>query len=150
MFRPALIVCAAAFAAGCSDYLSPSGTNSVYSLARIGPTSLPVFIGADGGFPLLLADTLLLVQDRPRVGDSVLTHVAVLRLDGTHTTRSESAHYYSLEGGQLRYDECPVGSFCAAIIAAPRVFDVVGDSLFEAIPPGTNIQPRVYGRVRYR
>jgi hypothetical protein len=149
MFRPALVVCAAAFAAGCSDYLSPSGSNSVYILARIGPTPLPVFIGQDGGLPLLLADTLLLVQDRPRVGDSILTHVAVLRVDATHTTRSESEHYYTRDGGQLRYDECPVGSFCAAIIAMPRVFDIVGDSLFEVVAGNTNIQPRVYGRVRY-
>ena len=149
MFRPALVICAAAFVVGCSDYLSPSGTNSVYTLARIGPTPLPVFLGDNGAFPLLLADTLLLVQDRPRVGDSILTHVAVLRLDATQTTRSESQHYYSRDGGQLRYDECPVGSFCAAIIAAPRVFDIVGDSLFEVVAGNPNIQPRVYGRVRY-
>jgi len=149
MFRPALVICAAAFAAGCSDYLSPSGTARVYALARIGPTPLPVFLGDNGAFPLLLADTLLLVQDRPRAGDSVLAHVAVMRLDATQTTRSESEHYYSWDGGQLRYDECPVGSFCAAIIAAPRVFDIVGDSLFEVVAGNTNIQPRVYGRVRY-
>ena len=148
MFRPALVMCAAACAVGCSDYLSPSGTNSVYTLARIGPTPLPVFIGTNGGFPLLLADTLLLVQDRPRVGDSVLTHAAVLRVDATHTTRSESEHYYSFEDGQLRYDECPIGALC--IVAMPRVFDAVGDSLFEVIPTGANIQRRVYGRVRCR
>lgn len=149
MFRPALLIFAAVLAAGCSDYLSPSGSARVYALARIGPTPLPVFLGDNGAFPLLLADTLLLVQDRPRVGDSVLTHVAVLRLDATQTTRAETEHYYSLEGGQLRYDECPIGAFCAAIIAAPRIFQVVGDSLFEIIPETATNQPRVYGRVRY-
>lgn len=148
MRSAAFIICSWVFATGCSDYLSPSATGTVYALARIGPTPLPVILGENGGFPLLLADTLLLAQDRPRVGDSVLTHVGVLRFDATQTTRSESEHSYRLEGGQLSYDECPIGALCGAIVAAPRLFQVVGDSLFEIFLVDAFIQPRVYGRVR--
>lgn len=149
MRRTAFLLSAFFFAAGCSDYLSPSFNGTVYALARIGPTPVPVFIGDNGGYPLLLADTIRLVQDRPRVGDSVLGHVAVLRLENNQTTRSESDHYYTLENGQLSYDECPIGSFCLDLIAAPRVFQVVGDSLFEIVPEILNRPQYVYGRVRF-
>jgi hypothetical protein len=147
MFRATTVLAAVVLAAGCTDYLSPSERGTIYALARVGSTSLPVFLGDNGGFPLLIADTLILVSDRPKSSTSQLSHVSVLRQTATETTRSETKHLFNIEGAQLSYDGCPVGSFCAALIAQPRVFSIVGDSLFE-VSPGAQSSPYVYGRVR--
>lgn len=143
----AFFIIASACAVGCSDYLSPSVSGTTYALARVGTTPLPVFLGENGALPLLLADTIRLVQERPHRGDSILEHVSVLRTTNTQISRSETEHLYTLEGGLLGFDECPIGSFCAALVAAPRIFQVVGDSLFEIQILG---RPQyVYGRVRF-
>lgn len=143
----AFFLIASACAAGCSDYLSPSVSGTTYALARVGTTPLPVFLGENGGLPLLLADTFRLVRERPHRGDSILEHVSVLRIENNQTTQSETEHFYTIQNGLLGFDECPIGSFCAALVAAPRIFQVVGDSLFEIQIQG---RPQyVYGRVRF-
>lgn len=137
---------AAALATGCSDTLGPEPPAGVYALARVGPSPLPVTLG--GTQTLLLADTLRLSQARARNDRQILEHVSVLRFGNAQVTRTEVQHLYSLDNGLLRYDACPLDATCISIIAAPMVFQVAGDSLFQIVPLGSSIEPYVYGRVR--
>ena len=136
--------------AGCTDYSGPSGVEDVYALARVGPHHLPVPLHDNEPFPLLLADTFRL-GDRGAAKDQILRQTTVLLSGpGGQAGRSDTEFDYRIEGSALVYNNCPRGSLCAAagLVYAPRVFQMVGDSLFEVTPLGSNLPPYVYGRVR--
>ena len=141
---------AATLAAGCDESTGPSLLAEAYALARIGLQVPPISLGPDGGAPFLLADTLRLVDDRPRdETGSVLTRIQVVRDDNGATQRLESQHRYQLEGDILSYDSCPLDALCiASLVYAPLDFQVVGDSLFQTGPEASPLQKSVYGRVR--
>ncbi len=97
-----------------------------------------------------MADTLRPEGDRPRVEQQTLRQITVTQ-DGRDEKvgRGEADYHYQIDKSTLTYDNCPVGAFCAgSLVYAPRVFQIVGDSLFEVTPVGANIPQHVYGRVR--
>lgn len=150
MKRAGTFLMAVLLSAGCSDYSGPSGLDGVYALARVGPNHLPVPLHPGTPIPLLLADTFRLYANRSHIEDGILRQTTVLQ-DGPGGTigRSDVEFDYRIEAGALLYDNCPRGSLCAAgLVYAPRVFQMVGDSLFEVTPLGSNLPPYVYGRVR--
>lgn len=150
MRRTGTIILAAVIAAGCYEPTGPAEIGTVYALARVGTVRLPVYTGPGDTFPLLLADTLRLLPGQPGDDQTILRQATVVLLEDPRFSRVEAEYYYQFENGQLTFDQCPIGYFCAAValVGSPRVFNVVGDSLFEAIPAGTPRQPYVYGRVR--
>jgi hypothetical protein len=152
MRRTTLTLLAAALAAGCTEYTGPSASHDVYALARVGLDHLPVPAYPDASIPLLLADTFRLGQDRSRTSQQILRQITVLQDGpGEKIERSEVQFLYRIENGILLYDNCPMGYFCiAGLVAAPRAFQIVGDSLFEVVPAGVNTPPHIYGLVRYR
>lgn len=124
------------------NHHAPVGTP--YALVRVGTTPLPV----DQGGRTLLADTLWIGPEALRIGPGILHQLTVFRDGGLgQIQRSEANFNYQLVDNVLTYDQCPIGYYCAAnLVYMPRVFDVVGDSLFETEHPGTSHY--VYGRVR--
>ncbi len=150
MRRATWFLCAVILSAGCSDYSGPSGLDGVYALARVGPDHLPVPLHSGAPFPRLLADTFRLYTDRSHVEDRILRQTTVRQdTPGGQIGRSEVEFDYRIEDGALVYNNCPRGSLCVAgLVFAPRVFQMVGDSLFEVTPLGSGVLPYVYGRVR--
>ena len=146
-----LTLLAAALAAGCSDYAGPNPSGCLYALARVGANHLPVPLDPTSALPLLVADTFNLVSDRSRSEQQVLRQITVIQdAPNGHTVRSQSEFYYRIENGTLMYDNCPIGALCVAeLVYAPRVFRIVGDSLFEVTPVDANLPQHVYGLVRY-
>jgi len=150
MHRTVVAILAVALGAGCRVYTGPSAPHSVYALARVGSAHLPIPLDAGSPLPLLVADTFRLVDGRPRE-DPVLQQVTVIQLSsGGPSTRSAVEYYYEVDNGVLRYTNCPIGAFCAAgdLVYSPRAFSIVGDSLFEILPPGSGLPQHVYGMVR--
>jgi hypothetical protein len=152
MRRAAFVLLALGLAAGCRDYAGPSETGSVYALARMGAAHLPVSLNGDGTPPFLVADTLRLIEDRPRPDQQILRRITVIQQGSSSApARSETDYEYSITGGLLTYIDCPIGALClASLVYSPRVFQIVRDSLFEVVPAGAGSPPRVYGLVRYR
>jgi hypothetical protein len=151
MRRTIFALWALSLAAGCRDYAGPSGSPSIYALARVGAAHLPISFNGDGTAPFLVADTLRLLADRPRTDSQILRQIRVMQqeLNGPDT-RSEVEYGYDINNGVLTYTDCPIGALCAALVYRPIAFQIVDDSLFEITPPGAAIPPRVYGLVRYR
>lgn len=151
MRRAAFILWAAALAAACDQYGGPSRPLNVYALARVGANHLPISLNGDGTPPFLLADTLRLVDVRARTGQQVLRETVVTSdPPGGMPVRAETEFTYWIEDQTLTIDNCPRGFFCAAsLVYMPRVFQIVGDSLFEAVPAGVNLPPHIYGLVRF-
>lgn len=151
MRRTVLAVLTLGFLAGCTGYAGPSALRNVYALARVGNSHLPIPLNSDGTPPLLVADTFRLVQDRSRDAQQIL-HQTSVTSDGPggKTARSDVEFVYRIENGTLIYDNCPIGSACfAGLVYSPRIFHIVGDSLFEVTPVAANLPPHVYGLVRY-
>ena len=151
MRRTALLLTALVLAAACRESAGPSVPHNAYALARVGAARLPISFMGDGTPPFLVADTFRLTQDRSRTDPRILRRVLVVQQGSTPpTTRTEADYAYEISDGKLRYDDCPIGGLCiASLVYAPRVFQIVGDSLFEIVPPGASFQTHVYGRVRY-
>ena len=139
-----------ALASGCDENTGPSVLAESYALARIGLQTPPIPLGPDGGPPFLLADTLRLTDPRPRDEImAVLTRIQVTQNGNGTTHRMESQHRYQFDGDILRYDSCPIDSFCiASLVYAPLDFQIVGDSLFQIGPEASPLPQSVYGRVR--
>ncbi len=152
MYRAAFILGVLGLAAGCGDYAGPSGPRDVYALARVGLNRLPVPLNGNGNPALLLADTFRLVENRARTDQQILRQTTITSDGpGGKIGRSEAGFLYRIENGTLIFDNCPLGASCFAdLIYAPRIFQIVGDSLFEVSPLGANTPPHVYGLVRYR
>jgi hypothetical protein len=151
MHRTVVAILAVVLGTGCRDYAGPSAPHSVYALARVGSAHLPIPLNAGSPLPLLVADTFRLVEGRPRTEDPVLQQVTVIQQSSNGPpTRSAAEYYYEVDNGVLRYTNCPIGAFCAAadLVYSPRSFGIVGDSLFEILPPGSGLPQHVYGMVR--
>ena len=136
--------------AACTDYSGPSEVEGVYALARVGLDHLPVPRHEGSPFPLLVADTFRLFGDRGAEKDQILRQTTVLQSGpGAQLGRSDTEFDYRIEGSALVYNNCPRGSLCAAgLVYAPRVFQMVGDSLVEVTALGSSQSPHVYGLVR--
>jgi len=135
----------------CDEGTAPSIIADAYALARIGLQTPPIPQGPSGGAPFLIADTLRLDHGRPREDPGrVLTRILVVR-DGNGTDyRMESEHTFTIEKSVLTYDSCPRDALCvAALVYAPLVFQIVGDSLFQIGPQASPLPASVYGAVRH-
>jgi len=152
MTRLILAAFAALAVGGCDAGTSPSAIRDTYALARIGLEKLPIAQGESGGAPFLLADTLRLGGGRPRdAAGPALTRIVVFGDQDHIDYRLVSEHSFAIENGMLTYDSCPRGSFCIeALVYAPLVFQIVGDSLFQIMPQGSPIPGAVYGAVARR
>lgn len=155
MRRPLLAVLAVILLGGCDESTSPSDSTKEYALGRIGNLHIPIGLGADGGPPFLIADTLRLGDARPRRGNpfsSVLAHITVYQDANGNRSRLESQHGYSIQGSTLTYDSCPIDALCAAaLVYAPMTFHIVGDSLYQVTPQASPLPAgAVYGRAHRR
>lgn len=123
---------------------NPSHVGTPYALVRVGTEHVPVNLGQT----TILADTLWLMHDKLRDGTGVLHQFSLSRFSGSNQdSKFEGDFNFQIQNSVLIYDQCPIGYYCAAaLVYAPRVFNVVGDSLFETDHPGT--AHYVYGRVK--
>lgn len=148
MRRVALGLCTIFVAAACTDYTGPSSGGNFYALVRVGAQHLPVPL--DPSTPtLLLADTFRLTSDRSR-DQRILEQTTVIQDGpGGKVGRSLLQFVYNIDNENLVFDNCPIGSYCLGnLVYQPRVFQIVGDSLFETVPVGTDRPAHVYGRVK--
>jgi hypothetical protein len=145
----ALPILACALAACALDSTSPDGA-TLYLLRRIGTQRLPAPSYPSPDAPLIVADSLLLTAPRPRDQENFLvTHILVTRIPPGGDFRSLDRYPATLEGNLLTVTNCPIDAFCvASLVYLPDRFLIVGDSLFEQIPPGDPLLPRVYARAR--
>ncbi len=151
MRRTLLFLLALGGTYACGVYTGPSGPKNTYALARVGAQQLPVPLDGNAPLPLLVADTFRLASDRSKSESLILQQTTVIQqtADGK-LLRRDASFVYRIDQGNLIYDNCPVGSFClASLVYAPRIFQVIGDSLFEVVQPGLQTPPHVYGLVRY-
>ena len=149
MRRVALGLCTIFVAAGCTDYTGPSSGRNLYALVRVGAQHLPVPL--DPSTPtLLLADTFRLTSDRSRrSADSRTDHGDSGRTGRKGGPIDSCSSSIKIDKETLVFDNCPIGSYCLGnLVYAPRVFQIVGDSLFETVPVGIDRPPHVYGRVK--
>ena len=149
-FRPFCLVILGLLASACDDVAGPGGGAAVYALVRIGDAVLPAPGWPGTNFPLILGDTLALPASRPRPDSSlVVSRVQVFKQENGQIDRSTGRFGATRRGDSLIVDNCPFGAFCAAVdlVYSPFVLRFEGDSLFELVPEGSPLKPRVYGRV---
>jgi hypothetical protein len=125
----------------------------VYALHRIGDVVLPAPAWPGSKYPLILADTLTLLTSRARPGDSlVVSRGQVFQQENGQRDVSSGRFSAVLRTDLLVVDSCPIGAYCLAVdlVYSPFVLRVVGDSLYEQVPEGSPLKPRVYGQVAAR
>ena len=152
-FRPFCLIVLGLLASACDDVSGPGGGATVYALVRIGDAVLPAPGWPGTSFPLILGDTLSLPASRPRPDSSlVVSRVQVFKEENGQVDRSSGRFSASRRGDSLIVDNCPFGAMCAAmdLVYSPLVLRFAGDSLFEQLPAGSPLKPRVYGRVAAR
>lgn len=149
-FRPFRLVVLGLLASACDNAYGPGSAAAVYALHRIGDAVLPAPGWPGTNFPLVLGDTITLPVSRPRADSSlVVSRVQVFREENGQVDRNSGRFNATLRTDLLIVDNCPFGAFCAAVdlVYIPLVLRFVGDSLFEQLPEGSPLKPRVYGRV---
>ena len=140
-------------ASGCDNPAGPGDGTAVYALHRIGDAVVPTPEWPGSKYPLILADTLTLLTSRPRSGDSlVVSRIKVFKEESGRIDNNAGRFNATLRTDLLVVDNCPIGAFCLAVdlVYSPFVLRVVGDSLYEQVPVGSPLKPRVYGRVAAR
>ena len=140
-------------ASGCDNPVGPGDGTAVYALHRIGDAVVPAPAWPGSKYPLVLSDTLTLLTSRPRSGDSLVVSRFQLFKEESGRLDADSARFSAtLRTDLLIVDTCPIGAYCLAVdlVYRPFVLRVVGDSLFEPVPEGSPLKPRVYGRVAAR
>lgn len=144
-FRTALL---AVSTACLQDSTGPEATE-LYLLRRIGTRPLPTYLHSSNPADLALADTLAVPLRSIRDGGTfVIRRVQVGQDPPQPVYRFERLHRADVAQGSLVIDTCPLYSFCIDLVYAPFTLTIVGDSLFEVPPAGSNWEPRVYGLVR--
>jgi hypothetical protein len=137
----------------CDNVAGPGDGAALYALHRIGDAVVPAPAWPGSKYPLVLADTLTLLTSRPRPGDSlVVSRVQVFQEESGQVDNNGGRFNAVLRADLLIVDSCPIGAFCLAVdlVYSPFVLRVVGDSLYEQVPDGSSLKPRVYGRVGAR
>jgi hypothetical protein len=131
------------------DTTAPEGTE-LYLLRRIGARPLPTYLHSSNPADLVLADTLFVPLRSIRDGGTfVIRRVQVGQAPPQPVYRFEGLHRADVAEGTLVIDTCPIDAFCiASLVYAPFTLTIVGDSLFELPPAGSNWEPRGYGLVR--
>ena len=129
------------------DNTGPGGA-PLYLLRRVGSQPLPAPADPGPQAALYIADSLLIpALKRGSKDPFVVTRITVLQAFSGQRSRTVAQFQATTAEDILTIDSCPIGSFCiASLVYAPSTFKVVGDSLFELVPPTSPDQPRVYGR----
>ena len=134
---------------GCGELLSPSPEADIYLLNRIGETRLPAPV-SPGASDVLYADTLAIVSSRTRRAEPIIRRTRVVR-DGEGRLTSSLSHFaFRRRDDLLIINSCPLRSICLAIVLPGLTLRVVGDSLFEQVPPESPRPPLVFGRIPTR
>lgn len=140
-------------ASGCEGVTGPGNGASVYALHRIGNAVLPAPGWPGTAYPLVLGDTITIPVSRGRSELSVIvSRVQVFKEENGQVDSNSGRFGAGLWADSLIVDTCPFGALCAAVdlVYNPLRLRVVGDSLFEMLPEGSALKPRVYGRVPAR
>ena len=140
-------------ASGCNSVTAPGDGGVVYALHRIGDAVLPTPAWPGTAFPLVLGDTITIPTSRARPeGSLIVSRIEVFKEENGQVDSNSGRFNATRWADSLIVDTCPLGALCTAVglVYNPLRLRVLGDSLFEMLPEGSPLKPRVYGRVSAR
>jgi hypothetical protein len=133
------------------ELTAPGPGASTYALHRIGDALLPISLSPPAPYPRLLADTLVLSEDRSRATAVMVEMRTAVEESANQVSRTTLQYSGVLSANLLVVDSCPIGYACVAgLVYAPITYAIERDSLVQQIPPGSSQKPSVYGRIRIR